>query len=197
MVFGVGNTGFGIPSLQMTATTEEERTTQLIAAGLRPDALSHRQRVPVAIVGEAPGANEDLQGEPFVGRAGNLLNKMIAGMRFERADFFITNAVLCRPPNNRTPEKDELDACSTFLEGQLLNVNPKVILCMGATAARALINTNSPVGQLRNRWWTWREYPVRVTYHPAAVLRDDTLKKPTWADLVEVVNFINAAKDSV
>lgn len=194
VVFGEGNTGLATTAIYAESLTEDERINQRIALGDRPK-LSNR--VPIAFVGEAPGSQEDLDARPFLGASGQLLNKMIEAMRFERADVFVCYTVCCRPPGNKPPELDELKSCNVFLEGQLRNVNPKVIVALGATPAKALINTNSPVGQLRGRWWSWHDIPVRVTYHPAALLQEARLKKAAWQDLIEVVSWLDAAKNSI
>ena len=175
---------FGVGPWQRGPVKEDERIDRIVAEG--GVFTDHDPRVQLAVVGEGPGQREDEQGEPFVGPSGQLLNRMLAGIDLRREDVYLCNAVCCRPPGNRTPEKKELEACRPFLEGQLRNVRPRVILALGATAARALTQTSAPVGQLRGRWWEWEETLVRVTYHPAALLREHTLKRPTWEDLKEV-----------
>jgi len=195
VVFGIGNTG-GMTSIDPEPLTEAQRTDLMVMAD---EKFSHpSERAPVAIVGEAPGEQEDQQGEPFVGRSGMLLNKMIEAMGYERAQFYLCNVTCCRPVdeerNNRAPEPKEIEACRPFLEGQLHNVRPKVILAVGATAARALIGTSAPVGQLRGRWWQWHDIPVRVTYHPAALLRNEELKAKAWKDLQEVMRLLRNSR---
>ena len=134
-------------------------------------------------VGEGPGADEDVKGEPFVGRAGQLLNKMIEAMGVKREEVYIANVVKCRPPDNRTPERDEMETCSPFLYQQIAAIQPKVIVALGATAAKALLNVNEPMNALRGRWHDFRGTKLIATYHPAYLLRDPRQKKETWKDL--------------
>ena len=134
-------------------------------------------------VGEGPGADEDVQGEPFVGRAGQLLNKMIEAMGLRREDVYIANVVKCRPPGNRTPEKEETDICSPFLLRQIEVISPKVIVALGAVAAKTLLGVNDSMGNLRGRWYDFRGHKLVVTYHPAFLLRDPRQKKEAWKDL--------------
>lgn len=138
-------------------------------------------------IGEAPGADEDQQGEPFVGRAGQLLNNMIKAMGLRREDVYIANIIKCRPPNNRTPERDECDTCSPFLFRQIEVVKPKVIVALGAVAAKTLLAVNSSMAELRGRWYDFRNTKLAVTYHPAFLLRDPRQKKETWKDLQMVM----------
>ena len=134
-------------------------------------------------IGEAPGADEDQQGEPFVGRAGQLLNNMIKAMGLRREDVYIANIIKCRPPGNRTPERDECDTCSPFLMRQIAVIRPKVIVALGAIAAKTLLAINAPMAELRGRWYDFRGTKLAVTYHPAFLLRDPRQKKETWKDL--------------
>jgi len=134
-------------------------------------------------IGEAPGADEDQQGEPFVGRAGQLLNNMIKAMGLRREDIYIANIIKCRPPGNRTPERDECDTCSPFLMRQIAAIQPKVIVALGAVAAKTLLAINAPMAELRGRWYDFRGTKLAVTYHPAYLLRDPRQKKETWKDL--------------
>ena len=138
-------------------------------------------------VGEGPGADEDAQGEPFVGRAGQLLNNMISAMGIKREDVYIANVVKCRPPSNRTPEKDECDTCSPFLMRQIDVVQPKVIVALGAVAAKNLLAVSDSMANLRGRWYDFRDSKLAVTYHPAFLLRDPRQKKETWKDLQMVM----------
>jgi len=138
-------------------------------------------------VGEAPGADEDRQGEPFVGRAGQLLNNMIAAMGLERADVYIANIIKCRPPGNRTPLPDECATCSPFLIRQIETIQPKVLVALGAVAARTLLGVNEPMGALRGRWYEMRGVPLAVTFHPAYLLRNPAAKKDAWQDLQMVM----------
>lgn len=134
-------------------------------------------------VGEGPGADEDAQGLPFVGRAGQLLNNMIAAMGFTREQVYIANVVKCRPPQNRTPEPDEANTCSPFLFRQIDVVRPEVIVALGATAATYLLGQRQPLAGLRGRVHSFRGSKLIVTYHPAFLLRDPRQKKEAWADL--------------
>lgn len=145
----------------------------------------------IAFVGEGPGENEDKTGRPFVGRAGELLNAMIEKMGYARTDIYICNVVACRPPANRLPEEDEIDACSEFLTGQLQAVKPKVIVALGLTAARALARSSKPLGELRGQWHEWKGIPLRATYHPAYLLRNPNAKTDAWEDLRRVLKKLN------
>ena len=134
-------------------------------------------------VGEGPGADEDAQGLPFVGRAGQLLNNMISAMGINREETYICNVVKCRPPGNRTPEPDEANTCSQFLFRQIDVVRPQVIVALGATAATYLMGQRQPLAGLRGRVHAFRGSSLIVTYHPAYLLRDPRQKKEAWADL--------------
>lgn len=134
-------------------------------------------------VGEGPGADEDAQGIPFVGRAGQLLNNMIAAMGLKREEVYIANVVMCRPPGNRTPEPAEANTCSQFLFRQIDVVRPEVLVALGATAATYLLGQRQPLAGLRGRVHGFRETKLIVTYHPAFLLRDPRQKKEAWADL--------------
>jgi DNA polymerase len=149
-------------------------------------------------IGEAPGADEDQQGLPFVGRAGQLLNNMIAAMGLKRDDVYIANIIKCRPPQNRTPERDECETCSPFLMRQVAAIRPKVIVALGAVAAKTLLAMNSSMAELRGRFYEFSPPgnigmpPVKlaVTYHPAFLLRDPRQKKEAWKDLQMVMKFL-------
>lgn len=141
----------------------------------------------VLFVGEAPGADEDEQGLPFVGKAGQLLTKIIESTgTWKRPDVFICNVLKCRPPGNRTPLPLEVESCRPYLEEQVRVIKPKLIMALGASAAQALLNTKDPVGKMRNRWHDYNGIPLRVTYHPAALLRFDGYKKDVWQDMKEL-----------
>jgi uracil-DNA glycosylase family 4 len=144
-------------------------------------------------IGEAPGADEDQQGEPFVGRAGQLLNNMIKAMGLRREDVYIANIIKCRPPGNRTPERDECETCSPFLMRQIAAIKPKVIVALGAVAAKTLLAINSPMSEFRGRWFDFRGTKLAVTYHPAFLLRDPRQKKETWKDLQMVMGELGLA----
>jgi uracil-DNA glycosylase family 4 len=138
-------------------------------------------------IGEAPGADEDTKGEPFVGRAGQLLNNMIKAMGINREDVYIANIIKCRPPGNRTPERDECETCSPFLMRQIAVIKPKAIVALGAVAARTLLAINAPMSEFRGRWYDFRGTKLAVTYHPAFLLRDPRQKKEAWKDLQMVM----------
>jgi DNA polymerase len=149
----------------------------------------------IMFVGEGPGADEDKQGLPFVGRAGQLLNNMISAMGIKREDVYIANVVKCRPPGNRTPERDECDTCSPFLLRQIQVIKPKVIVALGAVAAKNLLGVNDSMANLRGRFYDFRiqELPdtkLIVTYHPAYLLRDPRQKSEAWKDLKMVMEYL-------
>lgn len=144
-------------------------------------------RSELMFIGEAPGADEDERGEPFVGRAGQLLTNMIKAMGLRREDVYIANIIKCRPPGNRTPERDECETCSPFLMRQIEAIGPKAIVALGAVAAKTLLAINAPMSELRGRWYDFRGTKLAVTYHPAFLLRDPRQKKETWKDLQMVM----------
>lgn len=135
------------------------------------------------LIGEAPGADEDAQGEPFVGRAGQLLNKILEAIRFRREEVYICNILKCRPPGNRKPAPEEVDQCMPYLRKQIALVRPKLILCLGLTAAENLLQTSESLGKLRGRVLQFEGIPLMVTYHPAALLRNPNWKRPAWEDV--------------
>jgi DNA polymerase len=141
-------------------------------------------------VGEAPGADEDAQGEPFVGAAGQLLTKMIKAMGYERSEVYICNILKCRPPQNRNPETDEIEACEQFLRTQIAVVQPRVIVALGKFAAHFLCGETTPITRLRGNLRTYHEIPVMPTYHPAFLLRDESRKGEAWADLKQVMAML-------
>ena len=159
----------------------------------------------IMFIGEAPGADEDIQGLPFVGRAGQLLTNMINAMGLKRDDVYIANIIKCRPPGNRTPERDECETCSPFLMRQIAIIRPKVIVALGAVAAKTLLAINAPMSDLRGRWYEFTPQlrkdspeagaplqPIKlaVTYHPAFLLRDPRQKKEAWKDLQMVMKYV-------
>jgi len=144
----------------------------------------------LVFVGEGPGRDEDEQGVPFVGRAGELLTKIIEAMKMKREEVYICNVVKCRPPQNRPPEPDEIAACSGYLEAQLLTIRPKVICALGKTAASALLETQAPMGALRGKTLEWKGIPLVVTYHPAYLLRNPPAKKDVWEDMKRVLAIL-------
>lgn len=141
-------------------------------------------------VGEAPGRDEDEQGLAFVGRAGQLLTKIIEAMGRKREDVWIANILKCRPPNNRNPEADEVASCRPFLEEQIRLISPKVIVTLGTFAAQALLETDEPIGRMRGRWRTARGVRVMPTFHPAFLLRSPERKKDVWEDMKLVRDFL-------
>jgi uracil-DNA glycosylase family 4 len=141
----------------------------------------------LVFVGEGPGADEDAQGLPFVGRAGKLLTQMIEAMGLQRSDVYICNVVKCRPPGNRQPEPEEVEKCSPFLFRQLDVLQPKVIVCLGATAAQTLLQTNRGISHFRGQWMDFRGYKMLATYHPAYLLRNPAAKGDVWKDLQKVM----------
>jgi DNA polymerase len=143
----------------------------------------------VVFVGEGPGADEDAQGIPFVGKAGQLLTKMIEAMGFSRDDVYICNVVKCRPPGNRNPEPDEIDACQPFLRAQLGSIRPKVIVALGKCAAQVLLRDGTPITRLRGNWREYGGIPLMPTFHPAYLLRNPAEKRNAWLDLQKVMKF--------
>jgi uracil-DNA glycosylase family 4 len=141
----------------------------------------------LVFVGEGPGADEDAQGLPFVGRAGKLLTQMIEAMGLQRKDVYICNVVKCRPPENRQPEEDEVHTCSPFLFRQIDTIAPKVIVCLGAVAAKTLLQTNRGISQFRGEWLEFRGRKLLATYHPAYLLRNPPAKSEVWKDLQKVM----------
>lgn len=146
----------------------------------------------LVFVGEGPGAEEDRQGRPFVGRAGKLLDKMIFAIGFERREVYICNVVKCRPPENRAPQPDEAAACSPFLFRQIEALGPKVICALGLSAAQGLLGNTRPMFQLRGKVHIWRGIPLICTYHPAYLLRSPSQKAAAWQDLKEVLRVLRA-----
>ena len=144
----------------------------------------------LVFVGEGPGADEDAQGLPFVGRAGKLLTQMIEAMGLQRKDVYICNVVKCRPPGNRTPEPDEVGTCSPFLFRQLDVIAPKVVVCLGAVAAQTLLQTNRGISHYRGEWLEFRGRKLLATYHPAYLLRNPNAKGEVWKDLQKVMTVL-------
>jgi uracil-DNA glycosylase family 4 len=159
---------------------------------------SGNEHAKLVFVGEGPGADEDAQGLPFVGRAGQLLTQMIEGtakregIPLERKDVYICNVVKCRPPENRNPEPDEMEICGQFLFRQLLAIRPKAICALGATAAKALLGRKEGVTRLRGNWYKWRDIPLMVTYHPSYLMRqyNQDAKREAWEDLKKALHFV-------
>ena len=149
------------------------------------------------IIGEAPGAEEDRQGEPFVGRAGKLLNNMLLAIGLKREEVYIANIVKCRPPNNREPTPDEAQSCSPYLARQVALINPKIILAVGRVAAQNLLKTDRPVGSLRGKHFCYdnTDIPVIVTYHPAYLLRSPQEKHKAWQDLLAAKEIFSSQRE--
>ena len=141
-------------------------------------------------VGEAPGADEDVQGIPFVGRAGQLLTKIIEAIGLKRDDVYIANVIKCRPPGNRNPDPDEVDACEGFLFRQIDSIKPKVIVALGTFAAKALLKTQDPISRLRGRIYDYRGAKLIPTFHPAFLLRSPDRKRDVWEDMKKVRSIL-------
>jgi DNA polymerase len=144
-------------------------------------------------VGEAPGADEDVQGEPFVGRAGQLLTKIIEAIELTRSDVYIANVIKCRPPQNRNPEPDEVDRCEPFLFRQIDAIKPKVIVALGKFAAQCLLKTTEPITKIRGREYRYRDAILIPTYHPAYLLRNPSSKREVWEDMKRVRQLLGGA----
>jgi len=159
---------------------------------------SGNERSPLVFVGEGPGADEDEQGLPFVGRAGQLLTQMIdntaakEGIHIKRDDVYICNVVKCRPPDNRTPLPDEMEICGQFLFRQLMTIKPKAICALGATAMKALLKTKEGITKSRGKWYKWRDIPVMITYHPSYLLRqyNQQARREAWEDLKTLLHYV-------
>ncbi|MFO7950699.1 MAG: uracil-DNA glycosylase [Candidatus Fermentibacteraceae bacterium] len=145
----------------------------------------------IVLVGEGPGANEDRTGQPFVGRAGQLLDRILAAIDLGRDSVYITNIVKCRPPKNRAPRGDEVTACLWMLEEQIRIMRPGVIVALGASAARTLTGRREGIGVLRGSMHSYMDVPLMATYHPAALLRSPALKKPVWDDIRDLRDFLD------
>ena len=168
-----------------------EKRTKIVFGSGNPEAR-------LVLVGEGPGADEDASGLPFVGRAGQLLTQMIEntaakeGIPLKRADVYICNVVKCRPPENRTPEPDEMETCGQFLFRQLSVIQPKAICALGSTAAKALLGGKDGVTRLRGKWHKWHDIPLIVTFHPSYLLRpyNQNAKREAWEDLKKALHFV-------
>ncbi|MGH8550427.1 MAG: uracil-DNA glycosylase [Methylococcales bacterium] len=146
------------------------------------------------VIGEAPGASEDQQGKPFVGRAGQLLTEMLRALGLKREEVFIANLLKCRPPNNRDPKPNEVDACEGFLKQQVAMIKPKIILAAGRIAAQNLLKTDAPIGRLRGRVHRYGDIPLVVVYHPAYLLRSPLEKRKAWEDLQLAMATVEACE---
>lgn len=149
----------------------------------------------LVFIGEGPGADEDATGRPFVGRAGQLLEKIIAAIGLKRADVYIANVVKCRPPGNRTPERDEVATCEQFLFRQLALIRPKVIVALGSPAFQCLLRTKDTITRARGEWREWNGIQVMPTFHPAYLLRSPDKKREAWADMKKVRDYLNSLPD--
>ncbi len=158
----------------------EMRTNVVIGTGNR--------NADILFIGEGPGQQEDLQGIPFVGPAGQLLDKMLAAIDLNRERVYIANIVKCRPPGNRDPHEDEQTACMNYLRYQLLLIQPKIIVCLGRIAAQAIVDKDFKITKQRGQWIFRKGYWIMATYHPSALLRDETKKRPAWEDFKEIRN---------
>jgi DNA polymerase len=147
----------------------------------------------LVFVGEGPGEQEDIQGRPFVGKAGQLLDRMIQAMGLQREQVYICNVVKCRPPGNRNPEPDEIEACGQFLERQLNVIQPKIVVALGKFAAQTLLQTESPISKLRGNFFPYRGAKLMPTFHPAYLLRNPDSKREAWADLQQVARELGIA----
>jgi uracil-DNA glycosylase len=211
----------GVPRSQTQTRTQTQTQTQMRppassdsgsgAAGLKAirDELGDCQRcklagkrtnivygvgnpdAPLVFVGEAPGADEDRTGEPFVGAAGQLLTKMIEAMGLGRDEVYICNILKCRPPGNRNPEPDEIAECEPFLKKQLAAIRPRMIVALGKFAAQCLLRSDAPISKLRGAWKAYEGIPLMPTYHPAFLLRTPSAKREVWADLQEVMRELD------
>jgi DNA polymerase len=154
---------------------------------------------PVAFVGEAPGGTEDDVGRPFVGPAGKFLDRIILAMKFDRQQIYVCNAVNCRPPDNRKPEKRELEACFEYLVGQIRAIRPKTIVCLGGSAVAAFFGGKPEITKMRGKWLEWEGVPVMPTYHPSYLKRNENslefveLKKQVWSDMQQVLHKLGRA----
>lgn len=184
-----------IPAAETTWASLEQQVSACTQCGLcktRTQTVfgegSHHAKL--MIIGEAPGANEDLEGEPFVGRAGQLLDAMLASINLKRDDVFIANILKCRPPENRDPHPDEVATCTPYLKKQIALLQPTLILAVGRVAAQFLLKTTASLGSLRGKMHTYQNTPLMITYHPAYLLRTPKDKKKAYADWVGVKKVI-------
>jgi uracil-DNA glycosylase family 4 len=180
----IDHPAYALASLEeIAATVASCRRCPLYATAINPVPGTGSPTADFMIVGEAPGANEDEQGVPFVGQAGQLLTKIIGAINLTREDVFIVNVLKHRPPGNRNPTPEEVTACSPYLVRQIELVRPKVILALGTFAAQTLLETRLTIGKLRGQVHRYYGVPLIVTYHPAALLRNPAWKRPTWEDV--------------
>jgi len=159
-------------------TLSEERHTVVFGVG--------NPKADIVFIGEAPGHEEDLKGEPFVGRAGKLLDRMLAALGMDRSQVYIMNTVKCRPPNNRDPKPEEVQACGKWFDAQLRALSPKLICLLGRVAAQTVLETDASLSTMRGKWHEYHGIPLRVIYHPAYLLRSPQQKRHAWSDLCEL-----------
>lgn len=165
------------------------RTNVVIGAGNKESLIM--------FVGEGPGQQEDLQGAPFVGPAGQLLDNILKAVNIERSEIYITNLVKCRPPKNRDPEGDEKETCITFLKYQFLLMKPKIIVCLGRIAAQAIISQDFKITQNRGIWYEKKNCNIIATYHPSALLRDEEKKRPAYEDFKEIKRKYDELREKI
>lgn len=179
---------------ELRATVDECTDCRLHAGRTQAVFGVGNQEAELMVIGEAPGADEDREGEPFVGRAGQLLNEMLFAIGHPRDTVYIANIVKCRPPENRNPQHDEAASCSGYLQRQIELVSPAVILALGKVAAQNLLQSDQPIGKMRGQQFTYgaSEVPVIVTYHPAYLLRSPKEKRKTWEDLKQVARVLQS-----
>lgn len=178
---------------QLEQTIQDCQNCELAKSCTRKVPGKGQKQADLMIIGEAPGHDEDLQGIPFVGRAGQLLNKILLAIQLDPESVYITNILKCRPPNNRDPHIDEIAACSQFLEAQIKHIQPKVILSVGRISAQNLLKDQSPLGKLRtqNHVLPGTNLPMLVTYHPAYLLRNPAEKAKVWQDMKALHRLLN------
>lgn len=150
----------------------------------------------IMFVGEGPGEEEDIKGIPFVGRAGQLLDKILIASEIKRSQVYIGNVVKCRPPGNRLPNPDEFKECRNYLEAQIRIINPQIIVCLGALASQVVIDPKARIGQIRGKWFIRNKTKIIATYHPAALLRNENYKRPTWEDFKLIRDELKRIKNT-
>lgn len=157
--------------------------------------IGQTERPDFLFIGEGPGADEDRIGDPFVGAAGKLLDKILGAMGLTRDDIYICNVVSCRPPGNRDPKQDEMEACAPVWQAQVMAVRPKMIVALGKVAGNFLLGTKGkPITEMRKKIHTWNRIPLQVTYHPAGMLRNESYKQPAWDDLQKALKHVERVK---
>jgi uracil-DNA glycosylase family 4 len=183
---GGGSEGAGAALAALAEAVAACRRCRLCEGRQRTVFGSGNPHAELMFIGEGPGAEEDRQGLPFVGRAGELLTRIVEAMGMTRDQVYIANIVKCRPPGNRDPQPDEVAACRSYLERQITLIRPRLIVALGRIAAQTLLANDLPIGRMRGQWFQFMGVPLMVTYHPAALLRNPALKRPTWEDMQQV-----------